>query len=198
MTTQTDIDRDAPVIAHHEIDIAAPLDTVWNLHTDVDAWNLVVTAAKLDGAFALGNSFTWTSYDFTVASTIYIVEGHSRTLWGGAARGIMGTHEWRFAQSPAGVHVITTESWAGDPADADPTGMQTILDNTLTTWLTRLKQKAESSARELVREPMTEAETAVRRFYESLSTGTATLADEVLTPDAKTSRCPAISAHAHN
>jgi uncharacterized membrane protein len=38
MTTPTGIDRDAPVIAHHEIDIAAPLDTVWNLHTDVDAW----------------------------------------------------------------------------------------------------------------------------------------------------------------
>src|SRR5215469_4066662 len=45
---------------------------------------------------------------------------------------------------------------------------------------------------------MTEAETAVRRFYESLSTGNATLVDEVLTPEAKTSRCPAISAHAHN
>jgi hypothetical protein len=45
---------------------------------------------------------------------------------------------------------------------------------------------------------MTEARTAVRRFYESLSTGNAKLADEVLTPDAKTSRCPAISAHAHN
>jgi Polyketide cyclase / dehydrase and lipid transport len=106
MTTPTDIDRDAPVIAHHEIDIAAPLDTVWNLHTDVDAWpawNLEVTAAKLDGAFAPGNSFTWTSYDFTVTSTIYNVEDHSRTLWGGAAQGIMGTHEWRFAQSPAGV-----------------------------------------------------------------------------------------------
>ena len=36
---------------------------------------------------------------------------------------------------------------------------------------------------------MTEAETAVRRFHESLSTGNATLVDEVLTPDAKTSRC---------
>lgn len=89
MTTPTGIDRDAPVIAHHEIDIAAPLDTVWNLHTDVDAWpawNLEVTAAKLDGAFAPGNSFTWTSYDFTVTSTIYIVEDHSRTLWGGPHR----------------------------------------------------------------------------------------------------------------
>ena len=84
MTTPTGIDRDAPVIARHEIDINAPLDTVWNLHTDVDAWpawNLEVTAAKLDGAFAPGSSFTWTSYGFTVTSTIYIVEDHSRTLW---------------------------------------------------------------------------------------------------------------------
>ena len=138
------------MIAHHEIDIAAPLDTVWNLHTDVDAWpawNLEMTAAKLDGAFAPGNSFTWTSYDFTVTSTIYIVEDQlPRTLWGGAAQGIMGTHEWRFARSLPGVHVITTESLHGDPVDADPTGMQTILDNSLTAWLTRLKQKAESSA----------------------------------------------------
>jgi len=31
---------------------------------------------------------------------------------------------------------------------------------------------------------MTEAETAVRRFYESLSTGNANLADEVPTPGA--------------
>jgi hypothetical protein len=45
---------------------------------------------------------------------------------------------------------------------------------------------------------VTEADTAVRRFHESLSAGNATLVDEVLTPDAKTSRCPAISAHAHN
>ena len=149
MTTPTGIDRDAPVIAHHEIDIAAPLETVWNLHTDVDgwpAWNLEVTAARLDGAFAPGNSLTWTSYDFTVTSTIYIAEDHSRTLWGGPAQGILGTHQWRFAQSPAGVRVITTESFAGEPVDADPTRTQTILDNSLAAWLTRLKQKAESSA----------------------------------------------------
>lgn len=148
MTTPTGIDRNAPVIAHHEIDIAAPLDAVWDLHTDVDAWptwNGEMTAAKLDGAFAPGSSFTWTSYGFTVTSTIYDVADHSRTLWGGAAQGIMGIHEWRFEPTPEGVHVITTESFAGDPVDTDPAGLQAILDNSLTAWLTRLKQKAESS-----------------------------------------------------
>ena len=32
------VDRDAPVRAHHETDISAPLDTVWQLHADVNAW----------------------------------------------------------------------------------------------------------------------------------------------------------------
>jgi hypothetical protein len=36
----------------------------------------------------------------------------------------------------------------GGPVDADPTGMQTILDNSLAAWLARLKLKAESSARD--------------------------------------------------
>ena len=61
MTTPTDIDRNAPVIAHHEIDISAPLERVWDLHIQVDdwpRWNTEVTAAKLDGAFVPGSSFT--------------------------------------------------------------------------------------------------------------------------------------------
>jgi uncharacterized membrane protein len=38
MSTPTEIDREAPVVAHHEIDIDAPLDVVWRLHADVNAW----------------------------------------------------------------------------------------------------------------------------------------------------------------
>ena len=149
MTTPTDIDRDAPVIAHHEIDIAAPLDTVWNLHTDVDAWpewHLEVTAAKLDGAFAPGNSFTWTSYDFTVTSTIHAVAERARTLWGGANLGITGTHEWVYTQTPTGTHVATHESFSGQPVQADATGMQSALDKSLTAWLGHLKATAESTS----------------------------------------------------
>jgi hypothetical protein len=146
MTTPTDIDRDAPVIADHEIDITAPLDTVWSLHTRVNAWpswNQEMTDASLQGPFEAGNSFTWTSYGFTVTSTIYEVDDQSRTLWGGVAQGITGTHEWRFEPTAEGVHVTTTESFAGDPVDADTAGMQTILDNSLVAWLGRLKTEAE-------------------------------------------------------
>jgi hypothetical protein len=34
MDTPTDVDRSAPVLAHHEVVIPAPLDTVWQLHID--------------------------------------------------------------------------------------------------------------------------------------------------------------------
>ena len=149
MTTPTDIDRNAPVIAHHEIDISAPLERVWDLHIQVDdwpRWNTEVTAAKLDGAFVPGSSFTWTSYDFTVTSTIYDVEDRARILWGGAAQGIMGTHEWRFERTGEGVHVTTNESFAGDPVEADAAGLQALLDSSLTTWLARMKAQAESTA----------------------------------------------------
>ena len=149
MTTPTDIDRDAPVIVRHEIDINAPLETVWRLQTDVNgwpAWQTDITAARLDGPFEPGNSFTWTSYGFTVTSTIYAVAERARTLWGGAAQGVMGTHEWVYTQTPTGVHVATHESFSGQPVQADVTEMQSALDKSLTDWLGHLKATAESTS----------------------------------------------------
>ena len=146
MTIPTGIDGNAPVITRHEIDIHAPLGTVWRLQTDVNnwpAWQTDITAARLDGPFEPGNSFTWTSYGFTVTSTIYAVDERARTLWRGTNRGITGTHEWVYTQTPAGVHVATHESWSGQPVQADATGMQSALDKSLTDWLGHLKAAAE-------------------------------------------------------
>ena len=67
-------------------------------------------------------------------------------LWGGASGGITGIHEWRFTETAAGVHVTTTESFAGEPVEADAEGMQTMLDASLVGWLAHLKNAAESSA----------------------------------------------------
>ena len=146
MSVPTGIDSDAPIRTRHEIDINAPLDTVWQLHTDVNnwpAWQTEITEAQLDGAFQPGNSFKWTSYGFTVVSTIYASAERARTLWGGPAAGITGVHEWVFSETPAGVHVTTQESWAGQPVEADITRMRTILDTSLAAWLKNLKAAAE-------------------------------------------------------
>ncbi|HMF84056.1 MAG TPA: SRPBCC family protein [Acidimicrobiia bacterium] len=149
MTVPTAIDGDAPVLARHGIDIRAPLDTVWQLHTDVNAWptwQTDITAAHLDGAFEPGGSFAWTSSGLSVTSTIYdVAPDRSRTLWGGTAEGITGIHEWTFRDMTQGVIVGTSESFAGEPVDRDPSPMQSILDESLVSWLLRLKAKAEAS-----------------------------------------------------
>jgi hypothetical protein len=147
MSVPTDVDIDAPVRAHHETDIDAPLDTVWQLHTDVNAWpswQAEITAAHIDGAFQPGASFEWTSYGFTVVSTIYAVAERARVLRGGTAGGITGVHEWVFSETPTGVHVATNESFAGEPVQADVTAMRSALDSSLISWLAHLKAAAES------------------------------------------------------
>jgi uncharacterized protein YndB with AHSA1/START domain len=149
MTVPTDVDRAAPVIAIQEIEIEAPLDTVWRLHTDVNAWptwQTDITAAHIDEALEPGVSFDWTSYGFSVTSTVYDLVERSRVLWGGTSGGITGVHEWLFRETPSGVHVTTTESFAGEPFEADAAGMQTVLGASLVAWLGQLKVAAESSA----------------------------------------------------
>jgi hypothetical protein len=149
MTVPTGVDRAAPVIAVHEIDIEAPLETVWHLHVDVNAWptwQTEITAARIDGVLAPGVSFDWTSYGFSVTSTVYALAERARVLWGGTSGGITGVHEWLFSDTPEGVHVTTTESFAGEPVEADAAGMQALLDASLVAWLAHLKAAAESPA----------------------------------------------------
>jgi Polyketide cyclase / dehydrase and lipid transport len=147
MSIPTGIDSDAPVRPHHEIGVNAPLDTVRRLHADVNswpAWQADITAAHIDGAFQPGTSFEWTSYGFTVISTIYAVAERARVLWGGTAGGITGVHEWVFSRAPAGVHVTTKEPFAGEPVQSGVTGMQSALDGSLAAWLGHLKAATES------------------------------------------------------
>jgi hypothetical protein len=47
-------------------------------------------------------------------------------------------------RNPHGVYVTTDESFAGEPVEADITGMQPALDRSLSAWLAHLKAAAES------------------------------------------------------
>jgi hypothetical protein len=143
-----EVDGSAPVLAHHEIDIAAPLEAVWALHTDVDgwpAWQTDITAARLDGgAFAPGASFEWTGSGLRVTSVIYVVAPATRILWGGTADGTTGIHEWLFSETFDATRVVTIESFAGAPVEADAAGMQSLLAASLISWLGHLKETAEA------------------------------------------------------
>ena len=150
MTSPRSVDTRAPVLAHHGIDIQAPLESVWAMHVDVNgwtSWNADITSAHLDGPFVPGASFDWESYGFPVTAHVYEVDTHHRILWGGTAGGITGVHEWLFTRISRGVHVETNESFAGGPVEADAAGMQALLDDSLVVWLSRLKAAAESNTK---------------------------------------------------
>ncbi len=140
------VDTSAPVVVRYEITINAPRDRVWNLHADINnwtKWHHDVTDASLDMPLTPGATFTWTSFGFTVTSTVYALEADSRILWGGESGGIVGTHEWTFQTTPTGTRVSTAESFAGEPVDQAADELRTQLDFSLSSWLTNLKIAAE-------------------------------------------------------
>jgi uncharacterized membrane protein len=137
------LDDHASVIVRHEIDIDAPCDRVWALHTDVPAWpawQTDITSVDADGPLRPGGSFTWTSYGFTVTSNVYAIDDRRRVLWGGTAGGITGRHEWVLTPTPTGTHVVTSESFAGEPVEADTVSFGS--------WLAHLKAAAEAATAE--------------------------------------------------
>ena len=148
MAPPTDVDRTAPVLADLAIDINASRDRVWKLHTDVNAWPVWqpdITDSAADEPLEPGATFSWSTYGMDITSTVYAMDEGSRILWGGTANGTTGIHEWTFTDGPSGVHVTTTESFAGEPVAADVVNMQTLLDQSLRSWLQQLKDAAEKS-----------------------------------------------------
>ena len=147
MAPPTEVDRRAPVVSEHHIEIDAPRDEVWRLHCDVNGWptwQSDIKEASLDQDLTPGASFSWSTYGMAITSTVYEVQRGTRILWGGDANGITGIHEWTFADSPTAVRVTTTESFAGAPVEADVSNMQALLDQSLTAWLQQLKTAAEA------------------------------------------------------
>lgn len=144
---RTDIDRDAPVVVRVERVVPAPVARLWSLHVDVPRWpewQEDVTAAEMRGDFVAGAAFTWTAagLDEPVTSTIYAVEPLRSTLWGGPSAGITGVHHRSF--NPLGEHtaVVTEESWAGAPVEADPERARQLLERSLQRWLDFLEAAA--------------------------------------------------------
>ncbi|MFI6740185.1 SRPBCC family protein [Nonomuraea sp. NPDC050451] len=144
----TTIDNAAPVVVRLDIEIDAPLQKVWDLHTDVNSWTTWqpdITAASADGPLVPGSVFHWSTFGLDIASTVYAVEPASRILWGGPAHGITGVHQWTFTRHGTRTLVRTEESWDGEPIVADEEGMRQALEGSLTMWLNHLKKAAESA-----------------------------------------------------
>ena len=144
-----DITTDAPVITRDEILISAPIQTVWDIQTDVagwPSWQPDVAGAEADGPLTVGSVFRWQTAGLDITSTVEEVEAPHRIVWGGPAQGIVAVHVWTLDERDGGVLVQTAESQEGDPVAAQPEALQAALDGSLRAWLENLKRTAEGRA----------------------------------------------------
>jgi len=141
----TAIDEDAAVVVRREIRIDAPIDRVWDLHTDVNgwtSWQIDIDTAYADGPLQAGSTFHWSTAGLQITSTVYAVDAPHRILWGGPAHGITGIHEWTFNADGDATVVHTVESWDGDLVRADADNLRNALDTSLAAWLEHLHEAA--------------------------------------------------------
>ncbi|UUV29518.1 SRPBCC family protein [Amycolatopsis roodepoortensis] len=160
------IDRSAKVHYRTEIFVKAPIRTIWNLQTDVEAWPswqnpaIPVTMKRLDdGPLRKHSRFQWTipvppgmpypPGDVTIVSTVRQLQPGKCLRWTGPLDGpggmhIDGVHVWNFVKVAGGVIVRTEESHTGPQVDKDVPGSTAMLGQGLEIWLKDLKKAAES------------------------------------------------------
>ena len=141
-----DINTTAPVITRDEILIRAPIETIWEIQTDVarwPSWQPEVDGAQIDAPLAVGSVFRWQTAGLDITSTVEEIDPARRIVWGGTAQGIVAVHVWTLESRADGVLVRTVESWEGEPVAAQAETLQGALDVSLRNWLQNLKRTAE-------------------------------------------------------
>ena len=142
-----DINADAPVITRDEILISAPIQTIWDIQTDVagwPSWQPDVDGAEAADPLTVGSVFRWQTAGLDITSTVEEIDAPHRIVWGGPAQGIVAVHVWTLDERDDGVLVRTAESWEGEPVAAQTEPLQAALDGSLRAWLENLKRTAEA------------------------------------------------------
>jgi hypothetical protein len=143
------INKQATLIAHKEIFIQAPPETVWEIHTDINKWGQwqpSIAASSLEGPLAPGSVFQWKTGGLTLTSTLQVVEPNRQIGWRGNSIGTQASHLWNLEPHEDGTLLTTEESMDGWLVHILKLVMPNFLDTSLDTWLQSLKQKAEGKS----------------------------------------------------
>lgn len=143
-----EINSQAPVIARHQITVNAPIETIWQILTDIDHWtnwNPNISESKLAGSLQPGSIFRWKSGGTAILSTLQEVEPQHRLSWTGKVIGTQAIHVWVLEPQEKTVLIKTEESFEGWLVRLSKGMMQRMLDTSLQVWLERLKQRAEAA-----------------------------------------------------
>ncbi|GAB4257232.1 MAG: hypothetical protein Kow00129_17360 [Thermoleophilia bacterium] len=140
--------RRAPAHAAAEIEIDAPLQTVWDILTHVagwPAWNPDVKYAQAEAPLRPGTLIKWRAGPGTIKSLVADVEPGSRLSWRGSMLGIKAIHVWTMSSAGAKTIVRSEESWEGLIPWIARRYARRTLGNALSRGLAALKVEAERS-----------------------------------------------------
>jgi uncharacterized protein YndB with AHSA1/START domain len=110
------VDHQAPLVASKEITIAAPVQSVWQVLTDINHWpdwQADVTEARLEGALAAGTSFIWKARGLKISSILQVVEANHQVGWTGDSIGMQAIHIWTMQTQGNATRIKTEESLSG-------------------------------------------------------------------------------------
>ena len=141
-----EINESAPVVAHEQVDVAAGVQTVWDVLSDIEhwpAWNKSVRSVSLHGPVRRGTSFDWKAGPGTIKSRIAEVDAPRRIVWTGVTFGTRAVDAFRFEATDGGTLVREDESWEGLLARLFRSRMERTLRSSLRDGLRSLKAEAE-------------------------------------------------------
>ena len=143
------INKDAIVKISKEIEINAPIETVWKIQTNIDSWpdwQHQISDARLLGALELKSIFIWKSGGFKLTSSIEKVVVNSFLGWTGKGLGASAIHIWEFISLENGNTMVrTNESLDGWLVKLLKGTMEKKTNESLDVWLNALKKESETS-----------------------------------------------------
>ena len=143
---RTPINPNAPVISKSQIEIAAPVHSVWNVLTGISnwpSWQKAVTKTTVHGEIKEGTAFDWKAGGLSFKSKIHTCVPESMFGWTGKTIGTDAVHNWFFEARGTSTLVKVEESLEGILPKLFKGFFQKNLDDGLKRSLVELKMAAE-------------------------------------------------------
>ncbi len=110
------INENASVKSKNQIEIDAPIDTVWKILTDINNWTnwqKAVSETVVHGEIKEGTKFNWKAGGLSFKSKIHTENSKSMFGWTGTTFGASAIHNWTFEAKDNKTIVKVEESLQG-------------------------------------------------------------------------------------
>lgn len=142
------INENASVKSKNQIEIQAPIETVWQILADIKSWTKwqkAVTETIVDGKIAEGTEFKWKAGGLSFKSKIHTSKPYTAFGWTGTTIGAAAIHNWTFMKKDSNTTiVIVEESLQGVLPKMFKKYFQNNLDKGVLTNLMELKNASET------------------------------------------------------